>query len=133
MKGKFDYGIPGKVVENSRRTSCATGATSPPIRSRATSSGSSPRTSAGASSSPTLDTKALIAKVNREDIWREAAKELGVPADQIPASTSRGKETFFDGKVFDPENPMRLPQEPGDQARRVVSVRRPMHRTGDSR
>jgi nitrate/nitrite transport system substrate-binding protein len=49
------------------------------------------------------DTKALIAKVNREDLWREAAKELGVT--DIPASTSRGKETFFDGKVFDPENP----------------------------
>ncbi len=28
-----------------------------------------------------------------------------MPADQIPASKSRGKETFFDGKVFDPENP----------------------------
>jgi nitrate/nitrite transport system substrate-binding protein len=28
-----------------------------------------------------------------------------VPAEQIPASTSRGKETFFDGKVFDPEDP----------------------------
>lgn len=49
------------------------------------------------------DVKALVAKVNREDIWRDAAKDLGV-AD-IPASTSRGKETFFDGKVFDPENP----------------------------
>ena len=49
-----------------------------------------------------LDTKALIAKVNREDLWREAAKTLGVSA---PASTSRGKETMFDGKVFDPENP----------------------------
>jgi nitrate/nitrite transport system substrate-binding protein len=51
------------------------------------------------------DTKALIAKVNREDLWREAAKELKVAASDIPASTSRGKETFFDGKVFDPENP----------------------------
>ena len=51
------------------------------------------------------DTKALIAKVNREDLWREAAKELNVPASDIPTSTSRGKETFFDGKVFDPENP----------------------------
>ncbi|KQP51330.1 CmpA/NrtA family ABC transporter substrate-binding protein [Methylobacterium sp. Leaf108] len=49
------------------------------------------------------DTKALIAKVNREDLWREAAKALGVTA--IPASTSRGKETFFDGKVFDPADP----------------------------
>ena len=51
------------------------------------------------------DTKALIAKVNREDLWREAAKELNVPGSEIPTSTSRGKETFFDGKVFDPENP----------------------------
>ena len=52
-----------------------------------------------------FDTKALIAKVNREDLWKDAAKELGVAAADIPASTSRGKETFFDGKVFDPENP----------------------------
>jgi nitrate/nitrite transport system substrate-binding protein len=28
-----------------------------------------------------------------------------VPPTDIPVSTSRGKETFFDGKVFDPENP----------------------------
>jgi len=54
---------------------------------------------------PTLDAKALIAKVNREDMWREAAKALSVAAADIPASKSRGKETFFDGKVFDPENP----------------------------
>ncbi|SIR37220.1 nitrate/nitrite transport system substrate-binding protein [Rhizobium sp. RU20A] len=54
---------------------------------------------------PDTDIKALVDKVNREDIWREAAKELGVAAADIPASTSRGPETFFDGKVFDPENP----------------------------
>jgi nitrate/nitrite transport system substrate-binding protein len=53
----------------------------------------------------TLDRKALIAEVNREDIWRDAAKALGIAAADIPTSTSRGKETFFDGKVFDPENP----------------------------
>jgi nitrate/nitrite transport system substrate-binding protein len=52
---------------------------------------------------PDTDVKALVEKVNREDIWRAAARDLGV-AD-LPASTSRGKETFFDGKVFDPENP----------------------------
>jgi len=51
------------------------------------------------------DAKALIAKVNREDLWRAAAKDLGVAAADIPASKSRGKETLFDGKVFDPENP----------------------------
>jgi len=54
---------------------------------------------------PTLDRRALIAEVNREDIWRAAAKDLGVPAADVPASTSRGKETFFDGKVFDPDAP----------------------------
>jgi nitrate/nitrite transport system substrate-binding protein len=52
-----------------------------------------------------LDSQALIAKVNREDIWRAAAGELNLPADQIPTSTSRGIETFFDGKRFDPEHP----------------------------
>ncbi len=47
--------------------------------------------------------KDLIKKVNREDLWREAAKEAGFP--DIPASTSRGIEEFFDGTKFDPENP----------------------------
>ena len=54
---------------------------------------------------PSLDAKALVAKVNRDDLWREAAAALAVPAAEIPASSSRGKETFFDGKVFDPEDP----------------------------
>jgi nitrate/nitrite transport system substrate-binding protein len=52
-----------------------------------------------------LDTKAIIGKVNREDLWREAAKNIGVAAADIPKTTSRGKETFFDGKMFDPEDP----------------------------
>jgi nitrate/nitrite transport system substrate-binding protein len=54
---------------------------------------------------PSTDAKALVSKVNREDLWRDAAKTLSVAASDIPASSSRGKETFFDGKVFDPENP----------------------------
>jgi nitrate/nitrite transport system substrate-binding protein len=54
---------------------------------------------------PNTDVKALVDKVNREDIWREAAKALSVPASDIPPMPSRGKETFFDGKVFDPDNP----------------------------
>ena len=37
--------------------------------------------------------------------WREAAKGIGVAEADIPASSSRGKETFFDGKVFDPAAP----------------------------
>lgn len=51
------------------------------------------------------DTQALIDKVNREGMWRKAASELNVAASDIPASTSRGVETFFDGKRFDPANP----------------------------
>jgi nitrate/nitrite transport system substrate-binding protein len=54
---------------------------------------------------PSTDIKALVDKVNREDIWRAAAKDLSVAASDIPASPSRGKETFFDGKVFDPDDP----------------------------
>lgn len=50
------------------------------------------------------DTKKLVDTVNREDIWKEAAKMIGKEAD-IPKSTSRGIETFFDGVKFDPENP----------------------------
>jgi len=54
----------------------------------------------------TLDkANGMISKVNREDLWREAAKELGVSARDIPKSTSRGVETFFDGIKFDPKNP----------------------------
>ena len=104
MKGKFDYGIPGKVVENS-----------PHIMKYWRDHASYPFQSHDlwfltedtrwGKFEPTFDAKALIGKVNREDLWREAAKELGVPAEQIPTSTSRGRETFFDGKVFDPDNP----------------------------
>lgn len=54
---------------------------------------------------PDTDTKAIIDKVNREDMWKEAAKALGVPEAEIPTSTSRGIETFFDGVTFDPEKP----------------------------
>lgn len=49
--------------------------------------------------------KALIDKVNKENIWKEAATELGVPAADIPTATSRGVEEFFDGVKFDPEKP----------------------------
>jgi nitrate/nitrite transport system substrate-binding protein len=53
---------------------------------------------------PTTDVKALVDKVNREDLWREAAQALSVAA-AIPPSPSRGQETLFDGKVFDPDDP----------------------------
>ena len=49
-KGKFDYGIRARS-SRTRRTDAVLEAITPPIRSRAMTSGSSPRTSAGASSS----------------------------------------------------------------------------------
>ena len=70
------------------------------------------------------DIKALVDQVNREDIWREAAKDLGVAAADIPASSSRGKETFFDGKVFDPENPSAYLDSLVDQGCRPDPLRR---------
>lgn len=55
---------------------------------------------------PDLDTKALVDRVNREDLWREAVKAIGQEA-AIPPSPSRGVETFFDKVTFDPENPQK--------------------------
>ena len=49
------------------------------------------------------DIKALVAKTNRSDLWIEAAKALGVTA--ADPGDSRGVEKFFDGKVFDPDDP----------------------------
>jgi nitrate/nitrite transport system substrate-binding protein len=49
--------------------------------------------------------KAIVDEVNREDLWKKAATALNIPADQIPATSSRGIETFFDGVKFDPEKP----------------------------
>jgi nitrate/nitrite transport system substrate-binding protein len=101
VKGKFDYGT-GKVVENSPHIMRFWGdQASYPFQSHdlwfLTEDIRWGKYEAN------FDTKALIGKVNREDLWKDAAKELGVT--DIPTSTSRGKETFFDGKVFDPENP----------------------------
>jgi nitrate/nitrite transport system substrate-binding protein len=103
VKGRFDYGT-GKVVENS-----------PHIMRFWADHASYPYPSHDlwfitedirwGKYEQGYDAKALIAKVNREDLWKDAAKDLGVAASEIPTSTSRGKETFFDGKVFDPENP----------------------------
>jgi nitrate/nitrite transport system substrate-binding protein len=104
VRGKFDYGIPGKVVEQH-----------PQMMRYWNDFASYPFQSHDlwfitedirwGKFEATVDAKALIKKVNRGELWRESAKMLGVKASDIPASTSRGKETFFDGKVFDPENP----------------------------
>jgi nitrate/nitrite transport system substrate-binding protein len=55
---------------------------------------------------PGFDVKGLIGSVSRVDLWRDAAKGLGVAAADIPTSDSRGIEKFFDGKIFDPADPM---------------------------
>jgi nitrate/nitrite transport system substrate-binding protein len=102
-KGKFDYGD-GRVVENS-----------PHLMKFWSENASYPFKSHdlwfltedirwGYLPADT-DTKKLVDSVNREDLWREAAKALNVAASDIPKSTSRGVETFFDGIAFDPENP----------------------------
>ena len=53
------------------------------------------------------DTKAkeIVDQVNREDLWKKAAKAVGVADSEIPTSVSRGVETFFDGVKFDPDKP----------------------------
>jgi nitrate/nitrite transport system substrate-binding protein len=51
------------------------------------------------------DLKAMVEQVNREKVWRAAAERAGVKETETPQGTSRGTETFFDGKKFDPENP----------------------------
>ena len=51
------------------------------------------------------DSKAIIGKVNRGDLWKAAAKLAGVPDADIPAKPSRGIEKFFDGKEFNPDKP----------------------------
>jgi nitrate/nitrite transport system substrate-binding protein len=50
-----------------------------------------------------LDTAALVNQTNRSDLWLEAAQELGI--DTAAMGDSRGVETFFDGKTFDPADP----------------------------
>ena len=51
---------------------------------------------------PSFEVKETIDAVNREDLWKNAAKAIGVPDTSIPINTSRGIETFFDGQIFDP-------------------------------
>jgi nitrate/nitrite transport system substrate-binding protein len=50
-----------------------------------------------------LDVAGLVNGTNRSDLWRAAATELGL--DPAAFGDSRGVETFFDGKIFDPANP----------------------------
>jgi nitrate/nitrite transport system substrate-binding protein len=49
------------------------------------------------------DIKALVNKTTRNDLWIEGAKLAGLSA--FPTGESRGIEKFFDGKVFDWNDP----------------------------
>ncbi|MFN7166003.1 MAG: CmpA/NrtA family ABC transporter substrate-binding protein [Pannonibacter sp.] len=101
LKGTINYGN-GKVVENSGlEMKFWQGAASYPFKSHDT--WFLTENIRWGKFAPDTDLKALVNAVNREDIWRAAAAELGI-AD-IPAGVSRGNEVFFDGKVFDPEDP----------------------------
>lgn len=51
-----------------------------------------------------VDYDKVVNAVNRSDLWKIAAKEIGQEA-MIPSSDSRGIETFFDGITFDPADP----------------------------
>jgi nitrate/nitrite transport system substrate-binding protein len=103
MKGNFDYGT-GRVVENSpEQMRYWKDFASYPFKSHDAwfitediRWGYLPAST---------DINALVDKVNREELWRAAAAAISVPAGEIPTSTSRGIEKFFDGKVFDPANP----------------------------
>jgi nitrate/nitrite transport system substrate-binding protein len=50
-----------------------------------------------------LDVAGLVNGTNRSDLWLAAATGLGI--DTAAFGDSRGVETFFDGKTFDPANP----------------------------
>ncbi|MCY1705064.1 CmpA/NrtA family ABC transporter substrate-binding protein [Pannonibacter sp. SL95] len=101
LKGTINYGN-GKVVENSGlEMKFWQGAASYPFKSH--DAWFLTENIRWGKFAPDTDLKALVNAVNREDIWRAAAADLGI-AD-IPAGVSRGKEVFFDGKVFDPEDP----------------------------
>lgn len=54
---------------------------------------------------PDTDYQAALTAVNRGDLWSEAAKSLGVAAAEIPTSSSRGVEKFFDKVEFNPDQP----------------------------
>ena len=55
---------------------------------------------------PSTDIKALVEQGEpRRPVARSRQGALGARRPTSRPTSSRGKETFFDGKVFDPENP----------------------------
>ncbi|BAZ14572.1 nitrate transport protein [Calothrix sp. NIES-4071] len=106
VKGKFDYGD-GRVVENPSLAikfwSSEGTSISFPFKSHDTWF-LTENIRWGKIPSDT-DIKKIVNSCNREDLWRQVAKSLGVADAEIPKTSSRGIETFFDGIKFDPDNP----------------------------
>ena len=106
IKGKFDYGD-GRVVENPSLAikfwSSEGTSISFPFKSHDT--WFLTENIRWGKISANTDVKKIVNTCNREDLWREVAKSLGVADADIPKTSSRGIETFFDGIKFDPDNP----------------------------
>ena len=102
IKGQFDYGT-GRIVKDSPHFMKF-------WRDHASYPFQSPRSLVPHGRHPLGQIRAdpgpmaLIAKVNREDLWREAAR-TGSSGESDSAVHLARQETFFDGKVFDPEKP----------------------------
>ena len=69
----------------------------------------------------TTDIKALVDKVNREDLWREAAKALSVAAADIPAIDLARQGDLLRRQGVRSGRSAGLPEEPVDQARRSLN------------
>jgi nitrate/nitrite transport system substrate-binding protein len=50
---------------------------------------------------PEIDYRATVDQVHRPDVWRAAAKDLGIASPEADVKT----ETLFDGVAFDPSQP----------------------------
>jgi nitrate/nitrite transport system substrate-binding protein len=104
MKGKFDYGIPDKVVENSpHMMRYWKDHASYPFQSHdlwfITEDTRWGKYESG------FDAKSLIKKVNREDLWRDAAKSLGLrPPISRPRHRAVRRNSSTEGFSI-PENP----------------------------
>ena len=66
---------------------------------------------------PSTDAKALVNKVNREDLWREAAKTLSVPRVRYPCFVLARQGDLLRRQGVRSGESFRLSQEPVHQAR----------------
>ncbi|MGI0494268.1 CmpA/NrtA family ABC transporter substrate-binding protein [Alkalinema pantanalense CENA528] len=98
MKGNFDFGNGRKLENSDLKMKFWEGDASFPFKSHDTWF----ITENIRWGKMTEDDLKLVDKVNRSDIWREAAKMIGQKA---PEKDTRGVETFFDGVTFDAANP----------------------------